>query len=107
MTHEPLNDEELIIAREGQAAAFLLASEDLQLIIKALMVESFAIFTESLPAHQTARDDSYNLIRGLKAIEAELLARVQRREAIERRMDAQAADASDPLIDDATFGVQE
>lgn len=108
MTYEPLNEEELRIAREGLAAANLLASEDLRAIIHSLMVESFTAITESAPAHAAEREHTYNLIRGLKAIEAELAARVQRRDAIERRMDRDAApDADDALINDADLGANE
>lgn len=71
------------------------------------MVDAFAAFTETNPDQLAAREHNYNLIRGLKAIEAELEARVQRKDAIERRLDAEAADDADPLINDANLGVTE
>jgi hypothetical protein len=105
--HEPLNDEELNIVRVGLAAAALLDGGELALVAKSLMVEAFAAITESNPDQLAAREHNYNLIRGLKAIEAELEARVQRKDTIERRLDADNAADADPLIDDAELGVTE
>lgn len=107
LSHEPLNDEELAIVREGLSAQALLNNGDLAAISKSLMVEAFAAITESKPDQLADREHHYNLIRGLKAIEAELEARVQRKDAIERRLDAENADDADPLIDDASLGVSE
>ena len=101
-----LSDAELAIVQEGLAAAALLEGGDLARIAKSLMVEAFTAITESKPDQLAQRENTYNLIRGLKAIEAELEARVQRKDAIERRLDAEAADDdADPLIDDAELGV--
>jgi hypothetical protein len=100
-----LSDEELGIVRVGLAAAALLADGELALISKSLMVEAFAAITESKPEAAAEREQHYHLIRGLKAIEAELEARVQRKDAIERRLDAEADDAN-PLIDDASLGIE-
>jgi hypothetical protein len=69
------------------------------------MVDAFAAITESKPDQFADREHNYNLIRGLKAIEAELEARVQRKDAIERRLDAENSADADPLIDDADLGV--
>jgi hypothetical protein len=102
-----LTDEEHDIVRVGLAAASLLADGELAQISKSLMVEAFAAITESHPDQLAQREHHYNLIRGLKAIEAELEARVQRKDAIERRLDAEAAADADPLIDDADLGVSE
>lgn len=49
------------------------------------MVESFAVFTETKPDQASEREASYNLVRGLQAIEAELLARVHAKDEIERK----------------------
>lgn len=91
--------------REGLAAASLLTNGDFALISKAIMVEAFSAITESNPDQLAAREHNYHLIRGLKAIEAELEARVQRKDAIERRLDAETADDAFALIDDAALGV--
>lgn len=109
MPHEPLTDAEFIIVREGMDASDLLASDALKAVTKSLMVEAFAAITESLPDQLPQRENHYNLIRGLKAIEAELEARVQRRSSIERRLDAEnASDTPDNYeIDDAELGVTE
>lgn len=102
---EPLGEAELIIVREGLAAASLLASEDLRSVFNSIQVEAFARFTESTPDQKDARDYLYNLTQGLKAIESELRARVQAKDEIERRLNAD--DANDDLIDDADLGVPE
>ena len=107
MAHEPLNEAELLIVREGLSAQALLNDGDLALVTKSIMVEAFAAITDSTPDQLASREHNYNLIRGLKAIEAELEARVQRKETIERRLDAENADDADPLIDDASLGVSE
>lgn len=104
-TIAPLSDEELNIVREGLSAQALLDGGDFALIAKALMVEAFAAITESKPDQLDHREQHYNLIRGLKAIEAELESRVQRKANIERRLDAENAADADPLIDDASLGV--
>lgn len=95
--------------REGLASAALLASEDLRLIFKSIQVEAFARFTESAPAQEAERAQLYNLTQGLKAIEAELQTRVQRKDAIERRldMDAEPDADNDSLINDADLGVSD
>lgn len=106
MPHEPLTDEELVLVKEGLSAQALLSNGDFAAISKSIMVEAFAAVTETKPDQLAEREHHYHLIRGLKAIEAELEARVQRKDAIERRLDADnAADDADPLIDDATLGV--
>lgn len=101
----PLSDDELAIVREGLSAQALLNGGDLATVAKSLMVEAFAAVTESKPDQLAEREHHYNLIRGLKAIEAELEARVQRKDAIERRLDAEADNDADPLIDDADLGI--
>ena len=106
MPHEPLTDEELAIVREGLSAQALLSGGDLAAVSKALMVEAFAAFTETKPDQLAKREHHYNLVQGLKAIEAELEARVQRKDSIERRLNAENEPAdADPLIDDASLGV--
>lgn len=71
--------------RRGLAASSLLANEDFKELIRSLTVESFAIFTETKPHETAKREEQYNLSQGLKAIEAELQARVQVKDAIDRR----------------------
>jgi hypothetical protein len=105
MTREPLNDAEQLIVREGLAAANLLASDDLLALIHSLTVEAFTCFTDTRPDQKDAREHFYNLSQGLKAIEGELNARVQKKDEIERRLNAN--DANDDLIDDADLGVPE
>lgn len=107
MINPALSDEEHGIVRVGLAAAALLANDELAIVTKSLMVEAFATITETKPDQLAEREHHYNLIRGLKAIEAELEARVQRKDAIERRLDAESASDADhdPMIDDATLGV--
>lgn len=102
-----LSDEEHAIVRVGLAAAALLADGNFADISKSIMVEAFAAITESKPDQLAVREHNYNLIRGLKAIEAELETRVQSKDAIERRLDAEASADADPLIDDAELGVTE
>jgi hypothetical protein len=102
-----LSDEENAIVRVGLASATLLSDGNFADVIKAVMLEAFAAITDSKPDQLAAREHNYNLIRGLKAIEAELETRVQAKDAIERRMDAENANDADPLIDDAELGVTE
>lgn len=104
MAHEPLNDAELLIVREGLAAANLLASEDLRSVLNSIQVEAFARFTESAPEAQDAREYLYNLTQGLKAIDSEIRARVHAKDEIERRLNEQATDDANDLIDDALLG---
>ena len=105
MPREPLGEHEQLIVREGLDASSLLASEALRSIFKSIQVEAFARFTESAPDQKDARENLYNLTQGLKAIEEALNMRVQAKDEIERRLDAEAAsDANDDLIDDATLG---
>lgn len=91
----------------GLAAAALLSDGNFADVIKSVMLDAFAAITESTPDQLAGRELNYNLIRGLKAIEAELEARVQRKDAIERRMDAESADDAEPLIDDALLGISQ
>jgi hypothetical protein len=99
-----LSDAEHFIVREGLAAADLLASEALRSVSHTIMVDAFTAFTESKPDCLAERENHYNIVRGLKAIEAELNARVQRKDEIERRLDEEAGDDAEALIDDAALG---
>lgn len=93
-------DEEMEVYRRGLAAANLLASQDFADTIKSLMIESYAVFTETQPDEQSKREDTYNLCRGLKALEDELRARVQAKDEIERRETEAETQADLPFLDD-------
>ena len=96
MAARELTDEERKIVSEGLQAQVLLDDDTFKSVIQSLMFESWAQWTESKPAQREAREDNYNFYRGLKAIEAELTARVQAKDEIERMLnDAQDADDRD------------
>jgi hypothetical protein len=99
-----LSDEEHLVVRGGLAAADLLANEAFTTTIKALMLECFATFTETQPAERDRREHTYNLYQGLKAIEAELNARILRMEELKRKLDAPDADIDADLINDNDLG---
>lgn len=80
-------DNEAIIER-GLAAATLLSDPTFKSVLHTLTVECFASFTESKPSDRDGREDTYNLFRGLQAIEAELLARIQAKDEAVARIDA-------------------
>lgn len=82
-----LTDTEQELVRRGLAAADLLASDAFQSCIREIGIDCFAAFTESKPPEAAAREDTYNLYRGLQAIEAQLSFRVQQHEEIVRRLD--------------------
>jgi hypothetical protein len=99
-----LSDKEHQIVREGNAAASLLANDDFQTIVKALILEGYSTFTETKPHEAESREHIYNLVQALKAIESELTARVHAKDEIERKVNEGDADDED-LIDDAELGV--
>lgn len=82
------------------AAASLLSDPTFQSVVKALCYEQFCIFQETKPEEQQNRENSYYLYQGLKAIEAELLARVQAKEQEVSAMDAERENeiSDDPII---------
>ena len=79
----------------GLAAASLLSEPTFQSVLKALCYEQFASFTETLPAEASKREDTYNLYRGLMAIEAELNARVLAKDEAVLKLDAVNEDHSE------------
>jgi hypothetical protein len=81
-----LSDKEQETVQRGLAAADLLAHPVFSEVIRSLTVEAFAVFTETKPSEKQSREDQYNLCQGLKAIEAELLARVQAKDALELKL---------------------
>lgn len=93
-----LTDQETI--ERGLAAASLLSDPTFQSILKALTIDCFASFTETKPDELRKREDAYNLHRGLQAIEAELIARVQSKDQVADRIDAINAepDEDTPVI---------
>ena len=93
-----LNDHEQEIYRRGLAAAGLLESPELKDTLHSITVECFAVFTETAPDASSEREDAYNLMRGIKALEEELNARVQAKDAIEIRINSE-----DQLPDDEEF----
>lgn len=95
-----LSEKEQEIWSRGAAAAVLLASPDFIDVIRSLTLESYAVFTETQPQETAAREDTYNLMRGLKAIEAELNARVQAKDEIERKLEAAEHNAEEEPIED-------
>ncbi|AYJ85539.1 hypothetical protein D3Y57_05520 [Sphingomonas paeninsulae] len=70
------------------AAASLLAHPDFISTIRELGVECFAVFTDTKPSEANKREESYNLYRGMQAIEEQLNARVQTQVELVRRIDA-------------------
>jgi hypothetical protein len=91
----PTTDE---IIERGLAAASLLSDPTFQSVLKSLAIECFASFTESSPSDATGREDTYNLYRGLQAIEAELNARVLTKDQAVQRLDAEHAEREDGPI---------
>lgn len=92
-----LNQQEEEQYRRGLAASSLLENEDFVELIRSLTVESFAVFTETQPNEAAKREEQYHLSQALKAIEAELLSRVQAKDAIDIRENASEA-PNDDLI---------
>lgn len=92
--------------REGLAAASLLANDDFRTLVHSLMFEGYATFTETKPDQAREREDIYNLIQGLKAIEAELNHRIANKDEIERRVNAEddAEHDESALINDNELG---
>lgn len=88
-----MTDEESI--ERGLAAASLLSDLTFQNVIQSLCVECFSSFTETKPHDREARETTYNLYQGLKAIEAELTARVQAKDEAVARIDAANEDHDD------------
>lgn len=80
-------DQETVIER-GLAAASLLNDPTFRDVLRSLTVECFAVFTETKPDELNKREDTYNLHRGLQAIEAELNARVHAKELAVQKLDA-------------------
>lgn len=92
-----LTTQEETTVRRGLAASNLLANEDFRELIQSMMVESFAVFTETKPDEGAKREEHYHLCQALKQIEAELLARVQAKDALELR---ENLDDEDELSED-------
>jgi hypothetical protein len=92
-----MNDEQTI--ERGLAAASLLSDPTFQSVIRDLCYEQFCIFQETKPEDKQARENSYNLYQGLKAIEAELVTRVQIKDRVVEAIDAQNAEdnSDDPI----------
>lgn len=82
------SDGEQGIISGGLAAQALLEDPTFSNTIAALVHDCFTAFTTSTPTQSAQREDTYNLYRGLQAIEAELNSRVQNMEEIVRRLDA-------------------
>jgi len=87
-----LSDKEQETVQRGLAAADLLAHPTFREIIHSLTVEAFSVFTETKPSDNQEREAQYNLCQGLKAIEAELLARVQAKDALELKLNEDEED---------------
>jgi hypothetical protein len=83
------------VIERGLAAASLLSDYTFTNVIKSLAVECFATFTETKPDQKQVREDAYNLYSGLKAIEDELTARIQAKDAEVSRIDAALEDHDD------------
>lgn len=88
-----LTTEEII--ERGLAASSLLENPTFISVIQSLMFECFAQFTETKPEDKQVREDTYNLHQGLKAIEAELRARVQQKDQAAERLNAELEDHND------------
>lgn len=103
-----MNTDEII--ERGLAASSLLSNLTFQSVLKSIAIECFAQFTESKPSDASAREDTYNLYRGIQAIEAELNSRVQAQEEAVRRIDAAQAEeeaSTDDYVDlDAPITIQ-
>lgn len=76
----------------GLAASSLLSNPTFQSVVRSIGVECFAAFTETKPSEADKREHTYNLYQGLKAIEAELNARIQAQEEAVKALDAQLED---------------
>jgi hypothetical protein len=86
------------VIERGLAAASLLSDPTFQDVIKSLGIECFASFVESKPEDAPRREDTYNLYRGLQAIEGELLQRIHAKEEAVKALDA------DQVEEDETEG---
>lgn len=95
MAERELTAQEYQIIEQGIQAGALLSDPAFKSVIQSLMFESWAQWTESKPEAKDQREDNYNFYRGLKAIEAELNARVQAKDEIERVMNEDRTDAED------------
>lgn len=83
------------IIERGLAAVSLLENPTFHTVLKALTIECFARFTESKPDDLTAREDTYNLHRGLQAIEHELRNMILAKDEAVARIDAANEDHDD------------
>jgi hypothetical protein len=87
------------IIERGLAASSLLENPTFQSVVQSLMFECFAQFTETKPEDKRAREDTYNLYQGLKAIESELRSRVHLKDQTAERLDAEYAEDHEDLLD--------
>jgi hypothetical protein len=101
MAERELTAQEHQIVEQGIQAGVLLSDPAFKSVIQSLMFESWAQWTESKPEAKDRREDNYNFYRGLKAIEAELNARVQAKDEIERVMNEDRDDADEDEDDEA------
>ena len=77
--------------REGHAAAALLANPDLLAIFAAVRSDAYKAIELSLPTEQEKRENQYQLLRGLAAIEHEIQVRVTIAAQLEAMNDAEVA----------------
>lgn len=77
-----LSDEEQQVVEEGEAARFLLTHPDFLRVIEKVRADCAEAILTSDPQAKEAREDAYNLSRGLSAITLELDALVSRADAI-------------------------
>lgn len=88
-----MNQEQII--ERGLAASSLLSDFTFQSVLKDLCYEQFCVFQETKPEDKQTRENSYNLYQGLKAIEAELHARVLQKDTQVAAIDASNEDQDD------------
>ncbi|WP_066764062.1 hypothetical protein [Sphingobium sp. CCH11-B1] len=96
-----LTDEEQQAVDEGEAAGSLLANPVFLTAIEAVRAQCAEGILTSEPSAREAREDAYNLSRGLSAVTVELRALKARAETILAQAEAQAED--EPLTD-SSFG---
>ncbi|API58457.1 hypothetical protein BSL82_03370 [Tardibacter chloracetimidivorans] len=87
-----LSEQEQAIVEGGLQAEALLGNPTFVSVIQGIGFQCFEAFMASNPHDTPGRENAYNLYQGLKAIEAELRHRINQKDQIAARLDAEDED---------------
>lgn len=90
-----LSEKEQAIVEGGLQAEALLDNPTFVTIMQGLSLQCFEAFIASIPPDSLGRENTYNLFRGLQAIEEELRGRISAKDEITRRLDDALDDDQD------------